>query len=162
MNKLKRGAVFVFAGLLLFTTTACADIKADSPADGKYATQNKESSLEYSLYMSKQIQVFINQISSRMSIARSISEGNTVDNEYTLANQSLETMQETYDELITVYPSTGSDDERESVILAMSTSLEHMKGYVETVGNNGDVSGYAEDFKNDFDQLTALSNFYNQ
>lgn len=161
MRKIKKSLI-VLTSLMLMAATACSDIKADSPADGKYATQNRESSLEYSLYMSKQIQVFINQITSRMGIAKSLSEGNTVDNEYTLANQSLTAMKEAYDELVTVYPSTGSDDERESVILAMGTAIEHMEGYVEAVKNNEDVSGYAEDFKNDFDQLTALSNFYNQ
>lgn len=162
MKVIKKVAVAIIAGTMLFSVSACNDIKADSPVDGKYATQNKVSSLEYNLYMNKQIQIFINQVTSRMSTAKSISEGNTVDNEYTLANQSVTAMQEAYDELITVYPSNGSDDERSNTILAMSTALEHMKGYAEAVKNNEDVSGYAEDFKNDFDQLTALSNFYNQ
>lgn len=148
--------------ILVCCMTGCDEIKADSPAGETYATQNKVSALEYNIYMNKQIQIFINQISSRMGIARNISEGSQVDNEYSLALESAKVMQETYDETATVYPSNGSDDERESTLLAMSTAIAHMEAYAEDVNKGNSVDGYVKDFENDFNQLTSLANFYNQ
>ncbi len=147
---------------LIFCVTGCDEIKADSPSTGAYATQNKDTALEYNIYMHKQIQVFVNQISSRMGVARNITEGMNADNEYELAIQSATTMQETYDEVTTVYPANGSDDERASTLTAMQTSIEHMNNYAEDVKNGNSVDGYLKDFENDFNQLTALANLYNQ
>jgi len=148
--------------LLVLTMTGCSEIKQDSSKDGKYATQNRESSLEYALYMNKQIQVFINEISSRLAIAKNISTGSTADNEAELAAAGLDRLNETYDEVITVYPSTGSDDNREAALTAMKTAIDHLSGYKTAVENGEDVNGYIKDFENDFDQLTGLANLYNK
>ncbi len=161
MRRFKKAiSVLLLSSLLL---TGCSEIKPDSPVDGKYATQNKDTSLEYAIYMNKQIQVFINQISTRMYTAEKISSGTSVDNESTLASQALRTMQETYDETVTVNPSTGADDDREATLTAMQTAIEHMKGYVDAIDSGStDLKGYVSDFQNDFNQLTSLANLYNQ
>ena len=146
--------------LSLILLVGCSDIEPDNPSDGKYATQNQTSSLEYGIYMNKQITVFTNQLTTRMGTCQNISQGYNVDNEITLATQSLTTMQDAYDELCTVYPPNGADDDRESTIAAMETAIEHMEAYIDDLENGNDVSGYFKDFQNDFNQLTSLANLY--
>lgn len=158
---MKRTAAII--GILLLCTIAgCTEIKPDSPSNGEYATQNKNSSLEYSLYINKQITVFINQISTRMGVCRNISQGYKADNEVMLAKESVQIMQDALDEVTVTNPSSGSDDNRENTILSMQTALEHMKGYVDAVEHGFKLDGYIKDFENDFNQLTGLANLYYQ
>ena len=146
--------------LMLLLTGCDTKIEPDKPTDGKYATQNQTSSLEYSIYMNKQITVFTNQLSTRMGSAKNISNGYNVDNEITLAEQSLSVMQAAYDETNTVYPPNGADDDRQATLTAMETSISHMENYIEDLKSNNDVSGYFKDFENDFNQLAGLASLY--
>ena len=86
--------LFVFSLLM----SGCAKIKPDTPQSGKYATQNRLSAVEYSIYINKQLTVFTNQISTRMGSISNLSKDFNVDNEITLAQNSLDILQETYDE----------------------------------------------------------------
>lgn len=161
---MKRKNVIILVSLMMILSilllTGCDEIGPDKPTNGKYATQNQTSSLEYSIYMNKQITVFTNQLSTRMGSVKNISEGFSVDNEITLAEQSLAVMQSTYDETYTVYPSNGADDDRSATLTAMATSIEHMKSYIEDLKAKKDVSGYYKDFENDFNQLAGLASLY--
>ena len=152
--------ILLIAALITLLLPGCSDIKPDSAADGNYATQNKESALEYSLYMGKQIQVFINEIGSRMAVADSITKGRKADNELSLATASLEKLRKVYDEAVTVNPSIGAEQDRENILKAMKTAIGHMEGYVDALTTNGKVEGYIADFQNDFNQLTGLANLY--
>lgn len=150
---------------LVFLLCGCdsdMEIKPGSASDGKYATQTRTSSLEYSIFMNKQITVFTNQITARMSICKNMMQGFNADNELTLANQSLNIMQDALEEVTITYPSVEGEDDRETTILAMETAIDHMKGYVAALENNEDVSGYIKDFENDFSQLTGLASLYYQ
>ena len=157
-----RKRIAVLCLLLLFALTGCNEIGPDNPKDGKYATQNRESTLEYSIYMNKQIQVFLNEINTRMTIARNIVLNRKVDNEASLAESSLEKMQKVYDEASLVNPSIGAEKDREDTLKAMQTAMEHMRGYKVAVESGKDVEGYIADFENDFNQLTGLANLYGQ
>ena len=56
--------------LTIISSSGCqTEIKPADPKDGKYATQTSMTSLEYALYMNKQITVFTNQLSTRMAVA---------------------------------------------------------------------------------------------
>ena len=117
---IRKNIKLVLTGIVIcFSLCGCAEVRPDSAESGKYATSNSESSLEYSIYMNKQIQVFINQITTRMGVAKNLSEGYDADNEYKLATESVKTMKETLDETTTVNPSTGADNNRESALTAM-------------------------------------------
>lgn len=159
MKKMIVSAVLMMS---IIGIAGCGEIKPDSPEDGRYATQNRESSIEYGLYMNKQITVFINQITTRRGICMSIDRGDKADNEAALAEESVRIMQDALDEVTVTYPSNTSDDDRENTIKAMSTALEHMKGYAKAVEDGTSVSGYIKDFENDFNQLTGLANLYYQ
>lgn len=158
----KKGFLALLIGLTLVSSTGCQmDIKPADPKDGKYATQTSMTSLEYALYMNKQITVYTNQISTRMSVLANHKDTES-SNEIYMVEQSVETLQDTLDEVTVTKPSEGKDDTREATMAAMETAIEHMKDYESDLNEKKDVSKYADLFQNDFDELTGLANLYNE
>lgn len=158
-KKFSKALVLLFACVLM---TGCGEIKPGNSSEGSYMTQNRESTLEYSIYMNKQIQVFINEINTRMTMARSIALNHSADNEAELAASALEKMKKVYDETSIVNPSIGAEKDREDTLKAMQTAMDHMEGYQKAVKDGTSVDGYIIDFENDFNQLTGLANLYAQ
>ena len=54
--------------------TSCTVTPAD-PSTGKYATQYPQTTLEYSIYINKQITVFVNELSTRLNQAVHSTDG---------------------------------------------------------------------------------------
>lgn len=52
--------------------------------------------------------------------------------------------------------------QEEAVMTAMETAIEHLKSYKSDLDEGKDISGYADEFQNDFNELTGLANLYNQ
>lgn len=119
------------------------------------------TSLEYALYMNKQITVFTNQLSTRMAVAANHKDVQSSNESY-MTQQSIETLQDTLDEVTVTKPSKEKDDSREAVMTAMETAIEHLKSYKSDLDEGKDISGYADEFQNDFNELTGLANLYNQ
>lgn len=66
----KKAFLALMLTLTIISSLGCqTEIKPADPKDGKYATQTSMTSLEYALYMNKQITVFTNQLSTRMAVA---------------------------------------------------------------------------------------------
>lgn len=143
--------------LLTGCSGVTGEIKPDSPSDGKYATQYANSATEYYIYLSKQASVFTNQLTTYMI---QIANGSTYELLTDALQQSIDTMQDALDEVTVTVPSVNAEDDRESMILAMQLAIEHMTGYKDTLANGGDVSGFKDDFQNDFNAITALANAY--
>lgn len=79
-------------GLSVISSTGCQmDIKPADPKDGKYATQTPMTSLEYALYMNKQITVFTNQLSTRMAVVANQKDEQSSNESY-MVQQSIETL----------------------------------------------------------------------
>lgn len=148
--------------LTIISSSGCqTEIKPADPKDGKYATQTSMTSLEYALYMNKQITVFTNQLSTRMAVAANHKDVQSSNESY-MTQQSIETLQDTLDEVTVTKPSKEKDDSREAVMTAMETAIEHLKSYKSDLDEGKDISGYADEFQNDFNELTGLANLYNQ
>lgn len=137
-------------------------IDPPDPDNGTYATQYPQSALEYSIYLNKQITVFTNQISTRLNQAVHSNDGN-YENEADLAQQSVDIMQDTLNEVTATESSDYSEENRLSVIEAMQTAIDHMKDYTAAVKNGeSDLTDYTHSFENDFNALTGLASLYNQ
>ena len=97
--------------MLALLLAGCGDveIKPDTP-DGHYATQNRLSAIEYSIYINKQITVFIGQLSTRITAIRTDNDL-AGSNEPELAKEGLSIMQDARDEVEVTYPSEGHDDD---------------------------------------------------
>ena len=151
--------------LTIFAGVACAgcstEIKPDTAEQGTYGTQNKNTALEYSIYMNKQITNFANQLTTRLTMINN-HEDSQYENEIELTEQSIEIMEDILEQVTVTNPSVNGEDDRESVILAMETSVEHMKDYRTALENQTSVKGFADEFQNDFNALTGLANLYYQ
>lgn len=154
--------------VLLICVTACiaitgcdTKIQPDSKSAGTYSTQTPMTALEYSIYMNKQITVYANQLSSRMSMVKN-STDNPYEHETDLAEESLKIMTDTLEEVTVTKPAETAEDDRETTIEAMQTAVDHMQQYVDALNNQEDVSAFADVFQNDFNALTGLANLYYQ
>lgn len=158
----KKAFLALMLTLTIISSSGCqTEIKPADPKDGKYATQTSMTSLEYALYMNKQITVFTNQLSTRMAVAANHKDVQSSNESY-MTQQSIETLQDTLDEVAVTKPSKEKDDSREAVMTAMETAIEHLKSYKSDLDEGKDISGYADEFQNDFNELTGLANLYNQ
>lgn len=158
----KKAFLALMLTLTIISSSGCqTEIKPADPKDGKYATQTSMTSLEYALYMNKQITVFTNQLSTRMAVAANHKDVQSSNESY-MTQQSIETLQDTLDEVTLTKPSKEKDDSREAVMTAMETAIEHLKSYKSDLDEGKDISGYADEFQNDFNELTGLANLYNQ
>lgn len=151
--------VFLFSGV--FCTGCDTIIKPDSADQGTYATQTKTTALEYSIYMNKQITSFVNQLTTRMTMINN-HQDSQYENEVELTEESIQIMEDILEQVTVTYPSETGEDDRESVILAMETAIEHMNNYKEALEKGESIKGYAEEFQNDFNALTGLANLYYQ
>ena len=155
----KNGVIAVCVISCLCASGCNTEIKPDSTDAGTYSTQTSMSSLEYSIYMNKQITVFTNQLSSRMVIAKNWSN-TAYENERDMAEESLEIMNDALDEVVVTMPATNADDDRESTIEAMQTATDHMQQYIDAIDAGEDVTAFSDVFNNDFNALTGLANLY--
>ena len=154
-------SIFFLSALCALSIAGCTPVGPDDAADGVYSTQTPMSSLEYANYMNKQIVVFINQILSRL-ISIEGTNGYTYENELEMAEESLDIMEETLNEVIVTMPSTGRETDRETTIQAMQSAVEHMSSYTETVRSGGNTASYMDVFQADFNALSGLANLYNE
>ena len=129
--------------------------------NGTYTTQTRLSALEYSIFMNKQLNVFINQLSTHMGMAYN-SDNYSYDALLPSAEQSLTSMQEAYDEVMVTYPAQGNDDERLTALTQMSTAISHMEEYISYIKQGKDISDFSQYFENDFLALTSTATMYNQ
>ena len=90
--------------------TSCTVTPAD-PSTGKYATQYPQTTLEYSIYINKQITVFVNELSTRLNQAVHSTDG-VYENETEATEQSIQLLQETLDNVTAMQPSVGKEDDR--------------------------------------------------
>ena len=97
-----------------------------------------------------------------MGSISNLSKDFNVDNEITLAQNSLDILQETYDETATVYPSEGDDANRDATLVVMMTAISHLQSYINDLDKKSEVSGYFKEFENDFNSLTGQAGLYNQ
>lgn len=92
----KKAFLALMLTLTIISSSGCqTEIKPADPKDGKYATQTSMTSLEYALYMNKQITVFTNQLSTRMAVAANHKDVQSSNESY-MTQQSIETLQDTY------------------------------------------------------------------
>lgn len=139
----KKAFLALMLTLTIISSSGCqTEIKPADPKDGKYATQTSMTC-------------------TRMAVAANHKDVQSSNESY-MTQQSIETLQDTLDEVTVTKPSKEKDDSREAVMTAMETAIEHLKSYKSDLDEGKDISGYADEFQNDFNELTGLANLYNQ
>lgn len=123
-------------------------------------TQTSPSSIEYGIYVNKQITVYINQLITHMNVMANAEDGLIYENEQIVAEESLKILQDIYDEVSLTMPPVGGEDDKDILLVCMSTAIGHMKDYIDALKSGSDISGYTNDFQNDIYGLTNMANLY--
>lgn len=123
-------------------------------------TQTSPSSIEYGIYVNKQITVYINQLVTHMNVMANVEDGLIYENEQIVAEESLKILQDIYDEVSLTKPPVDGEDDKDTLLVCMSTAIGHMEDYINALKSGGDISGYANDFQNDIYGLTNMANLY--
>ena len=127
-------------------------------SNGEYATQQRLSAIEYSLYVNKQITVFSEQLQTRLNSCINLGVEN--DSEVKRAEHSVEIMKKAKNGMEITYPSKERDADREEVLEAMDVSINDTENYIADLKQGKDVKKYASIFKEDVNQLTGLASLY--
>lgn len=159
-------SVMIVCLMLASCLTGCVGkIKQDSADSGKYSTQTPKTALEYSVFLSKQVNICAGELETRMQMARQLGSTygtSSYKNEYALAGNSLQTMNKTLNTVKVTMPSDGREKDREALISAIETAITHMKDYRKALKARKDVTGYIENFHNDFIEITGLAQNYQE
>ena len=147
--------------ILCLSVQACVNIQPDPPGKEGYSTENPTSYLDYSIYMGKQISAYANQLTTRMGAVKNSGTADR-DQEISMAKESLLIMEDVLEEVEATMPAKTALDDREKTIEAMEAAVSHMSSYGECLEDGEDVSQYADDFQNDFNNLTGMANLYYQ
>lgn len=154
--------IFFLVIVFIVAMTGCQKIEPNNPSmvDG-YNTQSSPSSLEYGIYMNKQITVFINQLTTHMSTIANLKDGEMYENELLVAEESLKIIQDVYDEVSLTMPPVNGEDDREVTLACMETSIEHMEEFIDALrAGETDLDDHANNFQNDIYGLTNMANLY--
>lgn len=153
----------ITAGLWLFILllSGCDPIGPDPVTESETATINAMTTLEYSVYVGKEINVFTNQIMSQLGLI-SDEEEQTYENLSESIKESISLMQEAYDELFMTTAPETNQTEKEAILKDMHLAMEHMEQYLEAVQSEREVSGIRDRLQNDFYALTSVSVTYTQ
>lgn len=153
---------FAVLAFIIFELSGCgASIKPDTLASGEYSTQTPMTALEYSLYMNKQVTVFINQLTTRMTIIRNMDDAQ-YSGEMEMANHAVTILEAAATQVSVTKPPVGYEQDRLTSMTAMRTAIDHMKQYVDALRNEDDLKGFVDVFQNDVTELTSLANLYYQ
>ena len=150
--------MFPLACICAFSLCACSVVSPEKKETKTYKTQNANSALEYGIYMNKQITVFTNQLSTHMMLLQN--SDNTYENILPLAEESLNILQTTLDDVIVTFPSFDAEDDRETTIILMKTTVKNMEEYIATLKEGKSAKDFADKFQNDYFALTGMANLY--
>lgn len=148
----------------LFGMTGCvSQIRQDSADSGKYSTQNPKTALEYSVFLSKQVNICTSQLETRMQMANQVTQKKAqAKAEYISAGDSLRILQKTLNTVKVTMPSDGREEDQKSLVMAIEKAISHLNSYRSALKSGKSVSGYIETFHNDFIQITGLADNYQE
>ena len=141
-------------------STGCGNEISPVTDNGTYATQQRMTSMEYSIYMNKQMTVVAGHLLSRMTAienARSVTGGT---DEVALAKESLKQVQSVLESIRTAYPSVGGENKRQAAIVAVSSAEHNISDYISDLEQGKDVSDYKKIFQTCYNEVTQCGDAY--
>ena len=149
--------LLVFLSIVSLGIMGCS-ITSDNTEIADYATQNRVSAIEYSIFINKQVTIFTTQLTSHISLISNRAED--YENMILVAEESIAIMNDTLNEVHVTYPPVTYDDDRETVLSIMEITMDHMKNYLHDMKNKKDISKYIDVFQSDHALLISQANLY--
>jgi len=160
MKKILSG---VLLALLMCSMAGCIDSGTaplpENPNESYHA--NPVDSMNYSLYVDKEITLVLNAIEMHMANSLTLRKGTyAVEDEIKNLEASLQTVQGAIESVKYLAPPKGYDDVRTETLRRMANAkvtLEEYKGYLQS-GDTEDISSFADTMQGDFISLKGLFN----
>ena len=151
------------AAIVAAMATGCdgRELRPADPATGKYATQQRTTALEHSVYMGKQVSAFAGHILGRV-IALEGMRLAANPQEVTAARSALSEMEDIRAAVESTYPGIGRDDDRQGALTAMGEAVTHVREYIRDLEVGKDVSRFTAVFQADYNAVTAYGGVYVQ
>ena len=158
----KKAALLTALGLAV-ALTACGpeDIRPADPSAGTYATQDRMTALEYSVWMSKQVAAFSGDILARVIAIEGMRQ-NANPGEPAAARAALREMEGIRDSVMTAFPAKEKDADRLATLSAMNAAIDHVRSYVEDLESGRVELKHQAVLQADYNAVTAFGGVYAQ
>lgn len=137
------------------------EIKPKKASDGKYATLYAGSTVDYNLFMNRELTNCASYVHAREVAAYGLSSS-TNSSELASAKEGLKSLKEAIEQIKVTVPSKGYESTRETTLQVLDVALQHYEKYIKALEENKDVSNYVQLFMNDYNEITSQSSLYNQ
>lgn len=164
MKIIYRTGLFIGAILMASSFTGCEKIQSSSPEDG-YNTDVAMSAVEYSIFLSKQISVLENVLTTRMAMADSVANGTyECSKEIQSTEEAISKVSATKDELTVTMPAQSMDTDRQNILDIAEDSLNALNTYLDNLNNNDieAIKSSSVEMKNCMIALSGEANAYYQ
>ncbi|WP_368189048.1 hypothetical protein [Blautia sp. 1033sp1_1033st1_G9_1033SCRN_220408] len=150
--------------LIAYSVTGCEKITSSSPEDG-YNTDVAMSAVEYSIFLTKQISVIENVLTTRMAMAESIAAGtDECSKEIQRTEDAISKVSAAKDEIAVTMPAQSMDTDRQNILDITEDALNVLNTYLDNL-KNSDATAAKEssiEMKNCIIALTGEANAYYQ
>lgn len=150
-------SALIFATLSL---NGCGEEISPVTDNGTYATQQRMSAIEYSVFINKQVTVVAGHIMSRIVAIENAETVLSGTDEIKMAEESLEQIDDVLNSIRTAYPAVGEEDKRQAAILAISAARQNIAGYISELEQGHDVSPYKQILQSSYNAVTQCGDIY--
>lgn len=149
---------------LCLPCSGCEKIHSASPEDG-YNTDYAMSAVEYSIFLSKEISVIENALSTRMSMAQSVADGGyEASKEIQSTEEAIDKVSDAKDEITVTMPATTMEGDRQNLLDLTQDALNALETYKENLasGDKDSLEASAVELKGCFVAISGEANTYYQ
>ena len=157
------GKIAILVCISLLSFSGCKIQSAD-PQEGFYS-EYAMSAVEYSIFLSKQISVVENVLSTRMLMANSVRTGEySVPSEMSNTEEAISKAVAVRDELSVTRPAIGMETDQDNILELVKDSIEALQNYYDALDkkNKDRIIDAATEMKNCFLALSGEANTYYQ
>lgn len=148
----------------MLSLAGCSNDYAIEPADSEsstYSTFNGMSALEYSLFAGKQLAVVANQLNGRI-VTVSAQKGVSRQSEEEETEFAIKKVEDAKNLFKTTRPAKTYEEQRELTLKTLERVENHLKDYQKDLKEENNVDKYTDIFSSDFNEVTNLSNLYQE
>lgn len=139
-------------------------IQSADPQNGYYSDYAM-SAVEYSIFISKQVSVVENVLSTRMSMASSVGSGDySVPAEMDNTQEAISKVIAVRDELSVTRPAVGMETDMKNILSLVNDSIDVLQDYHDALNNKDkdEIKKTVTELKNCFIALSGEANTYYQ
>ena len=160
----RRKMLTIYGILLATALSGCEEIQSSDLEDG-YNTEVSMSAVEYTIFISKQVSVLTNVLTTRMSMADAIvNDGYDVSTEIESTDEAISKVTATKDEIEVTMPAKSQETDRENLLSLTEDALDALNTYMDNLKSNDKsaIKNSISELKNCMIAISGEANVYYQ